>query len=249
MNSMMRDKVALVTGAARGIGAEVASMLIAEGFFVYATDLDTEGAQASARRLGVRAVGESMDVRNPQAVRAVVSRIVEEREAVDILVNNAGIISSTSFLAAPEGLAESVFQTNFWGAVHCCRAVLPIMRARRRGKVINIASVSAMRGGGAIGDIMYGASKAAIVAFTQGLGREMAPYGVNVNAIAPGLLETDMTRPYLTETTRPMLLKRFPRGRLAVTADIANAVRFLVSDAADYIVGATLAVDGGFLQA
>jgi 3-oxoacyl-[acyl-carrier protein] reductase len=130
---------------------------------------------------------------------------------------------------------------------YCSKAVLPVMLARRYGKIVNIASMSAAKAGGVFGNVLYGTTKAGVVAFTKGFARELAPHGINVNAIAPGVVETAMTRARLTPEVREQVVTAMPMRRLASVDDVANAVTFLASDAASYITGDTLLVDGGCL--
>src|SRR5262249_32323163 len=137
---------------------------------------------------------------------------------------------------------------NVIGIFNCAQAVTPAMIERRRGAIVNIASVSSVRGGGAVGNVWYGATKAAVVAMTSGLARGLGPPGVRVHAISPGLVETDMTRATLTPAVRERVLTRFPMGRLASAEDVARAAVFLASEAASFVTGQTLAVDGGFLM-
>jgi NAD(P)-dependent dehydrogenase (short-subunit alcohol dehydrogenase family) len=149
----------------------------------------------------------------------------------------------------PAGEFERIAKVNLAGVLHCVKAVIPAMMSRRHGRIVNIASVSAMRGGGSIGNTLYGATKAGVVALTMGLARELGPSGITVNAVAPGVAETAMTRSALTGELRQRILTRTPLGRLAVPADIADLVAFLASDRAAFITGAVIPVDGGILTA
>lgn len=136
---------------------------------------------------------------------------------------------------------------NITGIFNCVQAVAPLMIARKRGAIINLASVSSVRGGGAVGNVWYGATKAAVVAMTAGLARELGPHGVRVNAISPGVVETDMVREFMTPQVRERVLTRFPMGRLATADDVASMAVFLASDGAALVTGQTVGVDGGFL--
>ncbi|MDE2503903.1 MAG: SDR family oxidoreductase, partial [Burkholderiales bacterium] len=167
--------------------------------------------------------------------------------AIDVLVNNAGRMTQGPFEQTPVAEFEALFAVNVGGIYHLVQAVAARMRLRRRGAIVNLASVSSVRGGGAVGNVWYGASKAAVVALTAGLARELGPQGVRVNAISPGLVETDMVRPFLTPEHRARVLARFPMGRLATVDDVARLALFLCSDDAGFINGQTVAVDGGFL--
>jgi NAD(P)-dependent dehydrogenase (short-subunit alcohol dehydrogenase family) len=147
----------------------------------------------------------------------------------------------------PAGEFDRVARVNVDGIVHCVRAALPAMRAARSGRIVNIASISAMRGGGSVGNTLYGATKAAVVALTMGLARELGPSGITVNAVAPAIVDTAMTHAALTDERRKRILARIPLGRFATTADIADVVTFLVSERASFITGAVIPVDGGIL--
>jgi NAD(P)-dependent dehydrogenase (short-subunit alcohol dehydrogenase family) len=189
-----------------------------------------------------------MDVRDRAAVRAAIDRVVRERGGLDILVNNAGVLCA----GPPEQTSgeewDRLVGVNVTGVFNCVQAALPAMRSRPGASILNIASVSAEKGGGAIGNVWYGATKAAVVAVTRGLGRDLAPLGIRVNAISPAVLETDMVRDRLTPDMRERLLARFPLGRFATLDDVALLAVFLASDAAGFITGETIAVDGGFLR-
>jgi 3-oxoacyl-[acyl-carrier protein] reductase len=142
---------------------------------------------------------------------------------------------------------EEVSRINLSGVFYCSKAVLPFMIEEKYGKIVNIASVSAMKGGGALGNTLYGTTKAGVVAMTKGLARELAPSGINVNAIAPAVVETSMTNSKLTPELRGKIRERIPMGRLCKASDIANLTAFLASDVSGYITGETIVVDGGYL--
>jgi 3-oxoacyl-[acyl-carrier protein] reductase len=231
----MKGKVALVTGAARGLGAGIAERLAEHGAIVCRADID---AGAEYR----------VDVTDRAGLRAAVARIVRERGGVDILVNNAGLLAAGPFDQTSGEDWDRLVAVNLTGVFNCVQAVLPAMRGRAGASIINIASVAAEKGGGAVGNVWYGATKAAVVAITKGLGRDLGPEGIRVNAIAPGFAETDMVRGHLTPQTRERILARFPLGRFATPADVARVAVFLASDAASFITGETIAVDGGFLR-
>ena len=240
-------KVALVTGAGGAIGAAIAGKLALEGCTVYVADVDTEAAERTALRLGQDTRGLRVDVARPDDVQAAVDGIVDRHAALDILVNNAGILKTASVIDSTIEDWDEVCRVNLSSVYYCVKAVLPTMLKRRYGKIVNIASMSAAKGGGIVGNVLYGTTKAGVVAFTRGFARELAPHGINVNAIAPGLLETSMTRARLSGISRDALLSQMPMGRLATVDDVANAAAFLTSDVASYITGDTLVVDGGCL--
>jgi 3-oxoacyl-[acyl-carrier protein] reductase len=237
----LAGKVALVTGAARGIGAAIADRFEAEGCHVYR--LDILEAPPGPRSTALRA-----DVTDRAAVRAAVERIVAEQGALDVLVNDAGLIVSGPFEETSAEAWDRLVAVNLTGIFNCVQAALPTMAGRAGAAIVNIASVSSEKGGGAIGNVWYGTTKAGVVAMTKGLGRELGPRGIRVNAISPAVVETDMTRPFLTPERRRKVVERIPLGRLATTEDVAKLALFLACDDSALITGETIAVDGGFLR-
>ena len=235
MRDELKGRIALVTGAARGIGARIAERFAGEGAVVYAADID---AGAALR----------LDVTDRAALRVAVERIVRERGGIDILVNNAGLLATGPFDQTSGEAWDHLVAVNLTGVFNCVQAVVPAMRGRAGASIINIASVAAEKGGGAIGNVWYGATKAGVVAMTRGLGRELGPHGIRVNAIAPAVIETDMVNAHLTSAVRERVLARVPLGRFAEADDVARLAVFLASDAASFITGETVAVDGGFLR-
>jgi 3-oxoacyl-[acyl-carrier protein] reductase len=247
MDLGLDGKVALVTGAGGGIGAAIANALADEGCVVYFGDTDIEAARraaATAKRPG-RAV--HLDVGDAAGLARCAERIVSDAGRIDILVNNAGILKTGPVLEATIADWDQVCRVNLSGVYYCCKAVLPYMVARKSGKIVNIASVSAAKGGGAFGNVLYGTTKAGVVALTKGLARELGPLGINVNCIAPAVTETGMTRALLTAERRQAVLLSIPMGRFATTDDIANMVLILASDVSSYMTGETVVVDGGYL--
>jgi len=226
----LKGKVALVTGAARGIGAAIAAAFAREG--------------CSVHRIDVKDVSLKVDITDRPALAAAVKRI----GAIDILVNNAGLLARGPFEETTGEQWDRLVAVNLTGVFNCVQAVVPAMRGRRGASIINIASVSAEKGGGAMGNVWYGTTKAGVVAITKGLGRELGPQGIRVNAIAPGVIETDMVREHLSPELREKVLARFPLGRFATVEEVAQVALFLASDAASFVTGETIAVDGGFLR-
>jgi len=235
VNLDLQGRVALVTGAARGIGARIAARFADEGAIVYAADIDERAALR-------------VDVTDRAALRAAVERIVQERGGIDVLVNNAGLLATGPFDATSAEAWDRLVAVNLTGVFNGVQAAVPAMRGRPGAAIVNIASVAAEKGGGAIGNVWYGATKAGVVAMTRGLGRELGPQGIRVNAIAPAVIETDMVQAHLPPARREQLLARFPLGRFAETDDVARLAVFLASDASSFITGETIAVDGGFLR-
>jgi 3-oxoacyl-[acyl-carrier protein] reductase len=247
MDLNLQGRVALVTGAGSGIGAAIATTLAAQGCIVYLADIDAAAAAKVASECagGGRSLG--LDVGVPRASSAAAQRIVGETGRLDILVNNAGILKTGTMADATTEDWDAVCRVNLSGVVYCCKAVLPAMIAQRYGKIVNIASVSAAKGGGSFGNVLYGTTKAGVVALTRGLARELAPHGINVNAVAPSVTETAMTGPLLTVERRREILASIPLGRFAAAAEIARVVALLASDVLGYVTGDTIAVDGGYL--
>ncbi len=231
----LEGRVALVTGAARGVGARIAARLAEHGALVHAADID----ERAALRL---------DVRDRAGARAAVERIERESGGLDILVNNAGILATGPFDSTTGEAWDDLVAVNLTGIYNCVQAAVPALRRRGRGSIINIASVSHEKGGGVFGNVWYGTTKAGVVAMTRGLGRELGPLGIRVNAIAPGVVATDMVRSLLTPEVRSRMLARIPLGRLAEEDDVARLAVFLASDWSEFITGETIAVDGGFLR-
>ena len=236
-------RVALVTGAGRGIGSVIAATLEAAGCAVWRLDKDAPGSSAAAEDGAGRTV--RVDVRDRAGLVALAERIVARDGGLDILVNNAGTMTTGPFDGTAADAFQELVDTNLVGIFHAVQVFAP--RLRGGGSIVNIASVSAQRGGGAVGNVWYGATKAGVVALTSGLARELGPRGIRVNAISPAVIDTAMTHAALTPEVRARALTRLPLGRLAEAADIADATLFLCSDTARFVSGATLVVDGGFL--
>jgi 3-oxoacyl-[acyl-carrier protein] reductase len=250
MNLDLKGRVALVTGAAAGIGEAIARALAGEACSVWLLDRDHTGAENVAGALtstGHLATALVVDVANHDAVSAAFAEIAQRAGRLDILVNAAGLLSTGLVADLPPSEWDRVSRVNVCGIINCVKAALPSMAAQRRGRIINIASISAMRGGGSIGNTIYGATKASVVALTKGLARELGPQGITVNAVAPAVADTAMTHTALTAEARQRILLRVPLGRLAAPSDIADMVAFLASDRAAYITGTTIPVDGGIL--
>lgn len=242
-------KVAIVTGAARGIGEAIALTLAREGADVVVTDVDLEGAQRVAQEiegLGRKAKAIQADVSQREAVQRLVSEAVSVFGQIDILVNNAGIIRRGTFVEHSSQDWEKVLGVNLGGTFNCTQEVVPLMIQQGGGKIINISSVV-----GKMGDIAsapsYGTSKGAINTFTKSLARELAPYGINVNAVAPHAIETDMSREW-SEEKRRQIVEAIPLKRLGKPEEVAEAVAFLASDGAGFITGQILDINGGYLM-
>jgi len=241
----LKDQVALVTGASRGIGRAIALALGVRGAVVIGTATTPDGAQGISESLaaaGIRGRGAVLDVADAEAVDALVKDIGASEGAVSILVNNAGITRDNLLLRMKEDEWDQVIDTNLTAVYRTSRACLRGMMKARGGRIINIGSVVGQMGNPGQGN--YCASKAGMVGFTKALAREVGSRNITVNAVAPGFIETDMTRD-LDEGQRASLSSQIPLARLGTPEDIAGAVAFLASPAAAYITGETLSVNGG----
>jgi len=240
----LTNKVAIVTGASRGIGRTVAVMLASRGAHVVAA---ARGDNAAAtvteiQQSGRRADLTSLDVTDAQSIEAMVSGVLQRHGRIDVLVNNAGITRDQLMLRMKRDDWDQVLATNLTPAFVCSQAVLKPMLKQRQGRIINISSVVGQTGNA--GQANYAASKAGVIGFSKALARELASRAITVNVVAPGLIETDMTKA-MTEKAQVDWASQIPLGRLGTTADVAAAVCFLASDEASYITGQVLAVNGG----
>jgi 3-oxoacyl-[acyl-carrier protein] reductase len=244
----LEGKTAIVTGAAQGIGRAIAETLARDGADVAVADLDPSRSQEvveAITKLGRRALNLKVNVADWNDAKNMVDQVIKEWNRVDILVNNAGITRDGLLLRMKEEDWHLVLQVNLYGTFHCTKAVLQPMTKQRYGRIVNIASIVGAMGNA--GQANYAASKAAVIGFTKSVAREYASRMVTVNAVAPGFIDTAMTRG-LSEDVKDTLLKQIPLGRLGQPTDIAEAVRFLASEAAGYITGHILHVNGGMLM-
>jgi 3-oxoacyl-[acyl-carrier protein] reductase len=250
MDLNLKGRVALVTGGGAGIGEAIARALAGEGCTVIVADRDQSAAERVAAligRDGFSGHAVTLDVGDNTAVEKAFAAVEQKAGAAHILVNAAGLLSVGSVADLPAGEFDRIARVNVSGIIHCVKAATPAMIAVRTGRIINIASISAMRGGGSVGNTLYGATKASVVALTMGLSRELGPRGITVNAVAPAIVDTAMTHAALTDEARRRILSRIPLGRFATTGDIADLVVFLASARASFITGAIIPVDGGIL--
>ncbi len=243
--SDLNGQVALVTGASRGIGAAIAGSLAAAGATVVGTATSDSGAEQISGTLGTSGRGAVLDVSSDDSVQALISDIQANEGPPTIVVNNAGITKDNLVLRMKAEEWDSVLSTNLSGVFRVCKATLRGMMKARGGRIINIASVIGLMGNP--GQANYAAAKAGIIGFSKSLAREVGSRNITVNVVAPGFIDTDMTR-VLAEKQRAAMLGQVPLGRLGAAEDIANAVTFLASDAAAYVTGETLHVNGGMLM-
>lgn len=244
----LQGKTAIVTGAAQGIGKAIAECLAQAGADIAVADLDpgrSVETVASVEKLGRKALNIKVNVADANETKAMVEQVMKAWGKVDILVNNAGITRDGLLLRMKEEDWNLVLQINLNGTFNCTKAVLQPMTKQRYGRIVNIASIVGVIGNA--GQANYSASKAAVIGFTKTVGREYASRNVTVNAVAPGFIDTAMTHG-LPADVKDTLMKQIPLGRLGTPADIAAAVRFLVSEDAAYITGHVLHVNGGMLM-
>ena len=245
----MPTPIAVVTGAARGIGAAIATELASQGWSVAVADLDVSAAERTAAGLplvdGAVGVGIGIDVADTGSARAAIERVETELGAIDALVNNAGIDVIRPFVESTEEEWDRVIAVNLRGTIGCCRAVIDGMIERGSGAIVNIASDAGRVGSS--GEAVYSATKGGVIAFTKTLARELARAGVRVNCVCPGPTETALLGQLadFSEKLYAGLVRAIPLGRTAEPEDIAPAVAFLVSPGAAYITGQTLSVSGG----
>ncbi|WP_303905853.1 3-oxoacyl-ACP reductase FabG [Thiohalomonas denitrificans] len=243
------DEIALVTGASRGIGEAIALELGSRGATVIGTATSDKGAEAITARLqeaGVKGQGLKLDVTDTDSVAEAIKAVQEAFGAVTILVNNAGITRDNLLMRMKDEEWDTIIDTNLSSAYRMAKACLRAMTKARRGRIVNIASVVGVSGNA--GQVNYSAAKAGLIGFSKSLAREVGARGITVNAVAPGFIDTDMTRA-LPDKQKEALLGQIPLGRLGAPKEIAAAVAFLASPEAGYITGETLHVNGGMYMA
>ena len=238
----MQGKIALVTGATRGIGRAVAEELVSKGAFVIGTATSEKGADSISAYLGKKGKGLVLNVADQASIDAVLEQIKQEFGDIDILVNNAGITRDNLLMRMKDEEWFDILQTNLSSVYHLSKAMLRTMMKKRFGRIINIGSVVGSMGNA--GQTNYCAAKAGLIGFSKALAKEVASRGITVNVVAPGFIATDMTD-VLSEELKNNLLTQIPAGRLGEPKDIAKAVAFLASEDASYINGTTLHVNGG----
>ena len=248
-NFELTQRVAVVTGGAMGIGAQVCEYLAAAGHLVLVADLDAQTAAATADRLtqtGGKAIALAINVGRPESIEQAFEQVERDFGRCDILVNCAGIAKVSPFLDFPLDDFAAMMNVNVTGTLLCSQAAARLMLRRHWGRIVNIASVAGIRAVGT-GRTAYGTSKAAVIALTRQMAVELAEHGITANAVAPGPVDTPMTRLLHTDRFREEYAKAIPMNRYGTPAEIAAAVMYLVSDGASYTSGVVLPVDGGFL--
>ncbi|EIJ6616269.1 3-oxoacyl-ACP reductase FabG [Vibrio parahaemolyticus] len=238
----LEGKIALVTGASRGIGRAIAELLVERGATVIGTATSESGAAAISEYLGENGKGLALNVTDVESIEATLKTINDEFGAIDILVNNAGITRDNLLMRMKDDEWNDIINTNLTPIYRMSKAVLRGMMKKRAGRIINVGSVVGTMGNA--GQTNYAAAKAGVIGFTKSMAREVASRGVTVNTVAPGFIETDMTKA-LNDDQRAATLANVPTGRLGDPREIASAVVFLASPEAAYITGETLHVNGG----
>jgi 2-hydroxycyclohexanecarboxyl-CoA dehydrogenase len=239
------DQIAIVTGGASGIGRATAVRMAGEGAAVVIADVNVEGADGVAKSIsegGGRAIALQVDVTDATGVRAMTEQAITAFGKIDILVSNAGWDRAGPFADTDEELWDRVIAINYRGHLATCHAALPYMRERGRGRIVTVASDAGRVGSS--GEVVYSGAKGAVIAFTKGLAREVARYGINVNCVAPGLVDTPLLAG-MPEKLIAAIVRSIPLRRTGVPEEIAAAICFFASDDAAYITGQTLSVNGG----
>ena len=246
---LLDGKVAAISGAAsrRGIGLATARLFAAHGAKVAILDIDHPAARATASDLGETHRGFDCDVTDRSACEAALQRVETELGPLDILINNAGITQPLKLMEIEAPHWDAVMDVNLRGVLNLSQAAIPGMRARRRGSIACMSSVSAQRGGGIFGGPHYSAAKAGVLGLAKAMARELGPDGVRVNCVTPGLIQTDITGGKLTPALKAEIAATIPLARLGEASDVAGAFLFLASDLSSYITGAVIDVNGGML--
>ena len=251
-NFDLNGKVALVTGASSGIGRATAVALAGRGASVavnfHRNESGAEAARAEAARAGGRATVIQADVTRSAEVRALVARVVEELGPVDILVNNAGsLVERLKILELTEERWDEVLDLNLKSAFLCSQAVAASMMERKTGSIVNVSSIAG-RNGGALGSVHYSTAKGGLITMTKGFAKELAPYGVRVNAVSPGVIDTPYHEQFSTPEAMRAYVAGIPLGRVGTPEEVASVITFLASDAASYLCGETIEINGGMLM-
>jgi len=242
---ILNDRVAIVTGASRGIGSDIAKALSESGAFVIGTATTPSGADKIKETLQDKGEGRVLDVNDDNDIAKLIDDAKKKHDAIHILVNNAGITKDNLLIRMKDDEWDDVLNTNLKGPFKICKSVIKIMMKQRYGKIINISSVVAISGNP--GQTNYAASKAGMIGFTKSLAKEVASRNITVNCIAPGFIETDMTDD-LSEEIQSTLMSGIPMQRLGKLREISNSVVFLASEGGSYVTGETININGGMLM-
>lgn len=249
INLGLTDKVALVTGGTRGLGRAIAEKLASENVKIVVTGTNGERAKQVSNEISsiynVETLGLEHDVSSEESTKAVVKHVIEVFNRIDILINNAGVTSDGLMMSMKKENWDKVINTNLTGAFNCTKFVSKQMLKQKSGSIVNITSVSGIVGN--VGQANYSASKAGLIGFTRTVAKELAGRGINVNAVAPGYISTDMTSELSGKVTDEMLSK-IPMKAYGKPEDVANTILFLVSDMSKYITGQVINVDGGMVM-
>ena len=244
----LEGKIAVITGGARGIGKEIAKVLAKEGANCVLCDVNAEdlkNATAEIEGLGVQCMGLSLNVCDLKQCEEAMNKIIDKFQKIDILINNAGITRDGLLLRMKEEDWDSVISVNLKGTFNCTKAAIKVMLKQKSGRIVNVASIIGVIGNA--GQANYAASKAGIIGLTKSVAKEVASRNINVNAIAPGFIQTKMTE-VLSEEVKEAMRKQIPLKRFGRPEDVGNLVLFLVSDDASYITGQVIKIDGGMVM-
>lgn len=245
---LLKDKVAIITGGARGIGKEIALTFAREGADICICDVNEQLLEETAKELkstGRQAIGLKVDVANFSQVEDMVQKVLDKFAKVDILINNAGITRDNLLLRMKEEEWDAVINVNLKGTFNCTKAVSKAMIKQKSGRIVNVASIIGLIGNA--GQANYAASKGGVISFTKSAAKELASRNINVNAIAPGFIKTDMTAK-LSQDLQESMLKAIPLNRFGEPSDVANLALFLASESSSYITGHVIQLDGGMVM-
>ena len=244
---LLKDKVAIITGGARGIGKEIALEFAREGANIAIADINSQTLAQTEKEissLGVGILTLSVDVTNSTQVEEMVNKTLDKFKKIDILINNAGITADSLLIRMKEQDWDRVLAVNLKGTFNCIKAVSKVMIKQRSGRILSISSIIGLIGN--VGQANYAASKAGVIGLTKSAARELAPRGITVNAIAPGFIQTEMTT-VLSEEVKSKMLEAIPLKKCGQPSDVASLAAFLASDAAGYITGQVICIDGGMV--
>ena len=244
---VLKNKVSVITGGAKGIGKAIALKFAQEGSDIAICDVNAEALEISKKELealGRTVLTDTVDVTNPENVQSFIQKVLDKFGRIDILINNAGITRDGLLVRMNTSDWDAVLNVNLKGTFICTKAVAKPMMKQRLGKIVNIASIIGLIGNA--GQANYAASKGGVIAFTKSAAKELASRNINVNAIAPGFIKTDMTDK-LSEDVKQAIMKQVPLGKWGSAGDVADVALFLVSDASAYITGQVIQVDGGMV--